>query len=151
MMENQYSPYPDSVSRNLLVNNKFRVKKFRSTMEGSTTLCQFDKYGLCRYRQVCRHQHVQDGCENKNCAVKRCQICHPKVCTFFRKSQRCKFGVDCLYRHEPEQFLSQRMMIRLKYNQKLKAQRKKIKSLGKVIEANSNTLADGGTYMTQLR
>ena len=125
-------------------------------MDGSTHVCQFYKYGYCRYREVCRNQHVKDVCDNKNCDVKRCQKRHPKVCTYFRKSQRCKFGVHCLYSHESEQILSRRNDDVLEILSKIKNLEeknielmKKVESLEKVIEAKSN-MAEGDTNMTQL-
>ena len=63
------------------------------------TVCQFFKYGHCKFLEKCRNKHVQDVCENKNCEVTTCLKRHPRPCKFFQFYHRCKFN-PCSYMHE---------------------------------------------------
>ena len=69
------------------------------------TVCNFNKFGYCRYRETCRNYHVNELCENVNCEMDTCDKRHPRICTFFQNYKRCKFGTFCAYRHiAPEDF-----------------------------------------------
>ena len=68
-------------------------------------ICQFNKYGYCRYQEMCRKQHINEKCENSSCDRKTCNLRHPKICRFFRENGFCKFGEYCKFIHfEKESF-----------------------------------------------
>ena len=68
-------------------------------MATESSVCQYFKYGYCRYRENCRHQHVHETCENNDCNISTCNRRHPLPCKYFSVYQRCKFGEFCIYKH----------------------------------------------------
>ena len=62
-------------------------------------VCNHFKYGYCKFKQYCRHQHIETICENSNCEIVHCQERHPMLCKFYENFGRCKFN-PCLYKHE---------------------------------------------------
>ena len=63
------------------------------------SLCLFNKFGFCRYQDLCRSQHVNEICAEKSCEIEKCQKRHPKLCRFFRDYGRCKFNSYCKFKH----------------------------------------------------
>ena len=66
----------------------------------SAQVCNHFKYGHCRFRALCRHEHVNEISENTECNENTSRKRHPKTCIFFREFKRCKFGTYCHYKHE---------------------------------------------------
>ena len=66
----------------------------------SDKVCSFFKYGHCRYKERCRYEHVHEICSKKECSVVSCRLRHPRTCIFYNAFRRCKFGLDCNYKHE---------------------------------------------------
>ena len=64
-----------------------------------TLICNHDKYGYCKFTQVCRKYHVQEICLENKCEHQNCLKRHPKNCRFFSIYQRCKFGEYCAFKH----------------------------------------------------
>ena len=62
--------------------------------------CLFNKFGHCKFRDTCRHRHIQDICENINCEITTCEKRHPSECRFWNAYRRCKFGDYCSYKHK---------------------------------------------------
>ena len=62
-------------------------------------VCQFYKYGFCKYGDWCRHQHNDTVCENNACETLKCPFRHPRPCRFYKQYGRCKFGNYCQYSH----------------------------------------------------
>ena len=62
-------------------------------------ICKFNQYGYCRYKEMCRKQHINEKCENSSCERKACSLRHPKLCKFFRENGFCKFGEWCKFIH----------------------------------------------------
>ena len=62
-------------------------------------ICRFNKYGYCRYKEMCRKQHINEKCENISCERKECMLRHPKICKFVREYGFCKFGEWCKFTH----------------------------------------------------
>ena len=62
-------------------------------------VCNFNKFGHCRFKEKCRKEHVNDVCEKKDCEIHSCSKRHPKLCRYFREYGRCKFGTFCDYLH----------------------------------------------------
>ena len=63
-------------------------------------VCSFNKYGFCKYGQVCRKRHIEKICEKKDCDIYSCESRHPRSCKFFMEFKRCKFGEYCRYLHK---------------------------------------------------
>ena len=66
------------------------------------TVCNYFKYGYCKFVDKCNYLHVQKICDIDSCDVKLCNMRHPKLCKFYREYGRCKFGEWCAYRHTNE-------------------------------------------------
>ena len=62
-------------------------------------VCTWNKYGYCRYRDVCRKLHVNELCVNIAREHLNCKLRHPTTCKYCRKYQRCKFD-PCAFKHE---------------------------------------------------
>ena len=58
----------------------------------SENLCLYNKYGHCKFRDTCRHQHFNETCEETSCETKKCLKRHPRNCKFYYDFRRCKFG-----------------------------------------------------------
>ena len=67
---------------------------FKMTMK---TVCQFNKFGFCKFGVTCRHLHFSETCENKLCEISNCLKRHPTMCKYFKIYNRCKFGSFCSY------------------------------------------------------
>ena len=63
-------------------------------------VCDFYKYGFCKFKANCMKQHVAEKCTNSNCEIKSCILRHPRVCRYKRDIGYCKFGEWCLFNHE---------------------------------------------------
>ena len=63
-------------------------------------ICQFNKFGFCKFGNKCIRKHENKLCEHKYCEVKSCPLRHPRKCRFFLEFNCCKFGTFCRYRHE---------------------------------------------------
>ena len=61
-------------------------------------VCTYNKYGYCKYKEICRKQHVNEKCENSSCDIQTCNLRHPITCKFFRKYNYCKFN-PCAFLH----------------------------------------------------
>ena len=62
--------------------------------------CLHNKFGHCRYRDTCRHRHIQEICENSTCEIHNCEKRHPRECRFWNVYNRCKFGDFCSFKHK---------------------------------------------------
>ena len=65
------------------------------------TICLFNKFGYCKFRERCRKHHINEICIQNTCEILSCSQRHPKICKFFRKYGRCKFS-PCAFKHEIE-------------------------------------------------
>merc|ERR1712192_136281 len=66
----------------------------------SETLCLYNKFGLCKFRETCHHQHCNEVCEETNCEIRKCLKRHPRNCRFFDDFRCCKFGEYCSFSHK---------------------------------------------------
>ena len=64
-------------------------------------VCNYNKFGHCRFKGNCRKEHVDTICEANDCDMKTCNKRHPKACHYFSVFGRCKFGSFCDYVHLP--------------------------------------------------
>ena len=65
----------------------------------TATVCLHNKFGHCKYKNLCRLRHVNAVCETESCDVRKCDFRHPKICRFFRDYGRCRFS-PCSYQHD---------------------------------------------------
>ena len=62
-------------------------------------VCKRNKFGYCKYKDMCRNMHVDQKCENPSCDIPKCIQRHPVPCKFYHKFNRCKFN-PCKYSHD---------------------------------------------------
>lgn len=66
-------------------------------MEGE--ICQYQKYGYCRFKNECNKRHLSSECEDLECKnSKGCEKRHPKRCKRYA-SGNCRFE-NCAYKHQ---------------------------------------------------
>ena len=63
-------------------------------------VCFKFKFGFCKFKERCVYRYVTLVCEDYQCDVSKCEKRHPKLCRYYRDYKRCKFTVGCLYKHE---------------------------------------------------
>ena len=61
-------------------------------------ICNYHKYGYCKFRENCTLRHVDKICDDKECDIKTCVNRHPRDCPYYREN-RCKFGTRCSFHH----------------------------------------------------
>ena len=66
----------------------------------SNTICQYFKFGHCKFGVMCRHKHVQETCQDSYCEAQQCSLRHPRKCHYFQHFNRCKFNDYCSYLHD---------------------------------------------------
>ena len=98
------------------------------------TICRYFKFRFCKYLKKCLFQHVREICENNECDVKSCSLRHPKICSFFRDYNRCKFVEWCLFK-----YVDKNMSIKIKAVNKIKNLEKLIKEKDSLISIPSIT------------
>ena len=82
-------------------------------------VCRYNKFGYCKFGEVCRKQHVDELCDSSSCDPLTCIKRHPKECKFYRNYKRCKFN-PCKFSH---------MVSNQNYDEKLKEMSKKQETL----------------------
>ena len=63
-------------------------------------VCRYNKFGFCKFQEVCRKKHVNEKCNSSSCEITLCELRHPKICRYFRDHRRCKFGEYCYFEHK---------------------------------------------------
>jgi uncharacterized C2H2 Zn-finger protein len=65
------------------------------------SVCKYNKYGYCKFKEKCRRLHIKKTCENNaSCTnIKSCLKRHPKVCKLHDLYKSRRFGSDCSYLH----------------------------------------------------
>ena len=97
-----------------------------------SSVCRFNQYGFCKFKNTCFRKHVNSICENVRCFKSDCELRHPKMCRYFLKYSHCKFGEYCKFKHQDNS-----SSVINKEIEKLKLE---IDKLGKVIEAKENEI-----------
>ena len=62
-------------------------------------VCEYFKFGYCKFLDTCRLMHIKEKCENQSCEIKSCNLRHPRTCKFYRDYRRCKYSEWCSYEH----------------------------------------------------
>ena len=95
-------------------------------------LCLRNKFGFCKFNQLCKFRHNNEKCDTRNCDEKKCEKRHPRECWWYNKYNRCKFAY-CAYSHkEKNDFKSKIEELERKIDQKnneINAQIKKISEI----------------------
>ena len=63
-------------------------------------VCQFNKFGFCKFQINCFRYHENGKCQNVQCSVRDCSFRHPRECRYFRDYGNCKFGEFCKFNHK---------------------------------------------------
>ena len=63
------------------------------------SVCSFNKFGYCKYRNECRKLHINEICDgSSSCEFLTCKFRHPKICNWYSEYGRCKFN-PCAFKH----------------------------------------------------
>ena len=62
-------------------------------------ICRYHQFGHCKFRNLCRHRHIDDICYANECSISTCEKRHPRECKFFNQYSKCKFSEYCSYSH----------------------------------------------------
>ena len=76
-------------------------------------ICQYDKFGFCKFRKECKRRHFNEECKDldKCSSIKTCRKRHPKHCKRYDSGQ-CRYKEDCTYKHqEPIKNMEQAQMV----------------------------------------
>ena len=95
-------------------------------------ICQYNKFGFCKYRSECRKKHITIECEDLECfkTSKSCNKRHPKRSKKYDSANR-RFESDCAYKH-----------VKPKSNKDHEHLKEKVDALEKIVQANINTNQD---------
>ena len=110
-------------------------------MEG--IVCQFDKYGYCKYQMECKRKHFIETCrDDEKCESKKsCPKRHPKCCKRYATGT-CRFEESCNYNHQKpaktqdQEILSEKVQ---KLEEVINTLTKKVFSLVKEMKKKSDT------------
>ena len=92
-------------------------------------VCQMFKYGYCKFKSVCRKQHILEKCTKSSCEINTCSQRHPAICRYLRDIHYCKFGEWCSFEHN---FVDN--------VQGIKELTKKVKAIEKLVEEKSKII-----------
>ena len=64
------------------------------------TICKFNQTGFCKFKQLCKKEHVKEICQNQSdCKNEMCTLRHPKICRHFSRDGSCRHHNRCAYMH----------------------------------------------------
>ena len=65
-------------------------------------ICQFQKFGFCKFQGECKRKHMKEVCESlSKCPnIKGCLKRHPKICKRLESESGCRFKEKCTYSHQ---------------------------------------------------
>ena len=61
-------------------------------------VCRYNKYGYCKFGEVCRKLHIDELCEDSACDSRTCDKRHPKECKYYTNYRRCNLN-PCKFSH----------------------------------------------------
>ena len=64
------------------------------------TICNFYKYGYCKFKMSCKNKHVTTVCDDEKCNPIKCEKRHPRLCKYISNYGSCKLGSICAYSHD---------------------------------------------------
>ena len=99
-------------------------------------------------------------CDDYKCDVSKCEKRHPKICRFYRDYKRCKFTVGCMYKHENQFELFEKIekkLEKLKCNHSDKDKKKilenveeKLESMESIIETQKKQMEENNAIIASL-
>ena len=104
------------------------------------TVCLFNKYGFCKFKERCLKLHIDDYCADSSCNTSSCNRRHPKECRYYRKYRRCKLD-PCKFLHR-ENDIDESLKTKESIDLKLKIIDDKIKKLSEKIIASESSYAE---------
>ena len=78
-----------------------------------TGVCFRFKFGFCKFKEKCVYRHVTLICDDHKCDVSQCEKRHPKICKFYRDYKRCNFTISCMYKHENQYEIFEKIEMKL--------------------------------------
>ena len=101
-------------------------------------VCQYNKYGFCKYQNQCSKIHYKENCDNTCRDVKECPKRHPRPCKIYALENICRFGGKCSYQHvsQPESEES------AESSRKIKDLENSVKEMTKLIKHLEDELAE---------
>ena len=64
------------------------------------SICLFNKFGHCKFGDICRLEHLRSICGNSACNINTCEKRHPRECKYWNEYKRCRFGDYCSFKHK---------------------------------------------------
>ena len=64
------------------------------------SFCLFNKFGHCKFGDICRLEHFRSICDDCDCKINTCEKRHPRECKFWNEYHRCRFGSYCSFKHK---------------------------------------------------
>ena len=104
------------------------------------TVCLFNKYGFCKFKERCLKLHIDDNCADSSCNTSSCNRRHPKECRYYRRYRRCKFD-PCKFLHK-ENNIDEILKTKESIDLKLKIIDDEIKKLNEKIVAIENSYVE---------
>ena len=86
-------------SKSYIQKNYLNFRRIKSKMEDK--VCQFSKFGYCKYQENCKRIPYSQECEAlwKCNNINKCEKRHPKKCNRFANRDNCRFKHDCAFSH----------------------------------------------------
>ena len=101
----------------------------------ATLVCLFNKFGHCKYKEICRQPHDNLKCEENECEISQCSKRHPKSCRYYDQFKRCKFGEFCSFLHRDKTEIAAP-------ENEIKDMREKINNLENHVKAKESEMND---------
>ena len=96
-------------------------------------------FGFCKFKSMCRKQHISEKFSKNECDTKSCSLRHPRICRYYRDIGFCKFGEWCLFKHEG---VSKGLKEVKEISDKIKNVEKQIEEKSLLIEALDKTVKE---------
>ena len=113
------------------------------------SVCSFNKFGYCKYRNECRKLHVNEMCDGSSCEFLSCKFRHPKICYWYSEYGRCKFD-PCAFKHvesPTRQIESDMEILRREHSKTVETMMREKVDLKKQIEICDKKLAEIDKYL----
>ena len=92
-------------------------------------VCSYEKFGICKMRELCENYHPIENCKDNNCSIVKCKKRHPQQCRFFATQEGCKFGKSCKFDHHRQMCLEE-----------LQSNQDKLMNENKLLKSNQDKL-----------
>ena len=109
------------------------------------SVCQYEKFGICKRKQECDFFHPTLVCDDQNCTIKLCRKRHPLICRYYASVGHCRFNEACKFDHKKVDEMKS-------YKSQMNAMEIKMKSKIDILEKNykNELTALQNTYESRL-